>query len=281
MSCPSCGGPSEPNTHFCFFCGSSLRASAPPAGVTAQGAAAAPALLAPSAPPLPDYSPFVWRFLAGAVACAAAGSSVMANIARSEQPVSLDTVGAVALAALFLLAAAAAWRKLQAEPSPESALHLRKLATRSAFFLVAFCAIGLAVGYAVGSSGRDTTRFSEDYDRMLVIGEHISEARGNSEPTVAGQLRMYNSIASELEAFHALATRLREGAPDYLAKFSQDENSASLRRNIETAHRRATLLQQQATVAKQLEPLDRAAQWEEWQRKMQPLLDEEDRLDAK
>lgn len=279
MTCPYCATPAEAGAKFCTYCGQRLPATA---GVVGEAAfAAAPALAPPAPRPAkPDYSRFVLRSLLAVLAAAAAVYTVAWGVGRGEPPVSVATAAFVALAAAMALAARQARRELRdAAADVDVAEDARVLLVRSLVFLGIFAVIAGISGYVIGASGRETAEFLADLDRAAVMAEFISQERGRAGPAVADQLRMYNSMARELDAYYDLTARLHLAAPTYAAKFPADGTTAELKHNIAVAHQRAALLVEQAKLASELERLDRKAQQAEWERRMQPLLDREDQLD--
>ena len=91
---------------------------------------------------------------------------------------------------------------------------------------------------------------------------------------------MYESIETNVQELNSTLRRLRTELDVYDSKFpNQHEETAKSIHSIEVGLRRASLLNRQIAVAKEIAPLDPATQWDAWQAKMQPLLQDEDALD--
>ncbi|MCL5287357.1 MAG: hypothetical protein M1453_05100 [Acidobacteria bacterium] len=160
------------------------------------------------------------------------------------------------------------------------ATYRKKLAARLVFFSVVFIATGALVGFQIGTSGAETNQLIADLHKMSQLGDRISDARNAAARNVPSQIAMYQAIEADVQEFSVVLARLRTEVGTYDRKYpSQRETNSETIKSIEIGLKRAELLRKQIVVAKEIEPLDPDAQWEAWQTRMQPLLDQENALD--
>jgi hypothetical protein len=181
---------------------------------------------------------------------------------------------------LFLKLAVDKWKSLeQMSTEPDIAVRRWKLLFRSISFAVVFVTIAGIVGFEIGTSGSETNSFVADIREMSSIGDRISQSRDSAGNTLPDQIAMYKSIEQDVEKLSSVLTRLRSEAKIFDQKYpAQRETNQKTIQSIEIGLKRASLLREQIAVAKDLEQLDSTAQWDEWNTRMQPLVDNENAL---
>jgi hypothetical protein len=300
--CPNCGCELPETAEFCLSCGAKIECDAtevvmrPPAlasnasssnlSVTAESigsgafvngnaGAALPTILATETPP---YAAFVFRSLGFALCVSVVAFEIGNNLAHGQWRSATSSVVASVVAIIFLLSALNRWARIK--KFGDSAVYRKKLLTRSIVFAVLFVITAAIVGSAIGKTGKETAEMVADLGEMSRIGDRISQARNAAARTVPAQIAMYNSIELDVGKFDTVLHRLQGELAVYEAKFPEnhDEIGRSIH-SIEVSLRRASILRQQISVAKEIAPLDPTAQWAAWQGKMQPLLSAEDALD--
>jgi len=159
----------------------------------------------------------------------------------------------------------------------------RKLVRSSVVFAVLFLGTAALVGNGIGSSGAETNNLIADVNKMSQLGERVSNARNTAEQTVPAQVEMYKSIEPDVEQLNSVLLKLKDEWQTYDKKYpSQHETVTKELSGIDTGIRRMTLLHQQIATAKEIGNVDDNAdeQFRMWQLTMQPLLNQENQLDA-
>jgi len=225
------------------------------------------------------YARFLLHSLGFALCISVIAFEIADSSAHGHWRLSTTLVVAAVLAMVFLLLAHRHWARIK-KSAFDDAVYRRKLLSRSVIFTLLFVITAAIVGGAIGKSGRETGEMVADLREMSRIDARISQARNEAARTVPAQIEMYKSIETDVAEFDAVLHRLQTELAVYDAKFPElhDQTVKSIR-TIEVAIRRVIILNEQITVAREIAPLDPAAQWAAWRGRMQPLRNAENALD--
>jgi hypothetical protein len=301
MFCGRCGAPIPVDSRFCPRCGNAVlvvQHSVPPPAIPATIAASnrstapdvtgnayltsQPVLAATASPESrpPTYAVFAVQILSSALLASLVVFNVADEAARGHWSSTLPSIVA-ALILLFVVGLVVkGWHRLRDTDRENNVSYGKKILSRGVVFTLLFMFTAGIVGNAIGRNGDEAAQMASDFRTMSLVGDRISQARNAVDRTIASHVEMYKSIEGDVEQFDTILQRLRTEINLYDGKFpSQHDETAKSIQSIEIGIKRATLLKKQIEVAKEIEPLGPDAQWDEWQHKMQPLLDEEDALD--
>ena len=262
----------------CRMCGAAVQEELFPAwpALTTEGTAQPP--LAQISVPQPPYAAFVALALGLGLCLSVIAFNVSHNLAQGQWRVSPWSLVAYPLAVLCMLWMPRTWRRI--ESIPDEFGRDPKLLGRSTGFALLFIVIAFVVGRKIGTDGRETGQLMDDFHEMSRVGNRISDARKGVEPNVAAHLAMYKEIEPDVERLDTVLRKLDAELPSYDDKFP-DQHQRTLRtmNSVKVGLKRASLLEQQIAVAREIETLDPAPRWRAWQGRMQPLLEAETALD--
>jgi hypothetical protein len=282
MLCSTCTTELADDSKSCVKCGAPIDALANRSTETAATSEIVensfpPVTLAASQAP-PPYAAFVSMALGLGLCLSVVTFNAAHNIGQASWRVSPISLIASVVAVVLMMGMPGMWRRTESHPD-EPGDH-KKLLRRSAFFVLLFVATAAVVGAKVGKDGREAGQLIADFREMSRIGHRISSARNSVEPNVPAQIVMYKQIEPEVRDFDAVLKRIQAELPVYDEKFTdQHEQILKSIDSINLGLKRASLLQQQIAVARDIESLDPAPRIQAWKDRMQPLLDAETALD--
>lgn len=281
--CRNCASELAADARFCVKCGTSVDPSeTSPAPLPNLGESAQPANpIEPPAAALPDppYAVFVAHVLGLALSLSVLALSATDNLAHGYWHVSVPFGIAFVAALAFMFRLPGIWRAIESGKLDDPG-HPGKLLSRGIVFVLLFVASAALVGHWIGKSGKETAQLIADFHEMSRVGTRISEARNSAAPNVPAHIAMYKAIEDDVLDFETVLRRLQAELPAYDERFpNQHEVTAKSMQTVETSLKRATLLRQQITVARDIELMDSHSRWQAWQQRMQPLLDAELALD--
>lgn len=228
----------------------------------------------------PPYAIFAAQVLGSAVLGSIAVFNIAHDSARGQWHSTPSTVIATGLALVLLQRAPGGWNKIGELDQENGQVLRRNLLIRSIVFALLFLGAAAIVGFEIGKSGRESAQMTADFEKMSQVGRRISLARNGAAHTIPANIDMYRSIETDVQELDAILRRLRTELDVYDAKFpDQHEGTTKSMAAIELGIRRLALLKQQIAVAKEIDTIPPAAQWKDWQARMQPLLQEEGDLD--
>jgi hypothetical protein len=293
--CVSCGHPCDPSDRFCYSCGRAIErqpetlvsgTGESPIGSTGAAAQLQPetpsATLVPALQPFaPPYAQFAILALTSSIALSVIAFNIGDSLARKKWNSTPSTAVAALCAAALLALSLWTWGTLSSITIGESERPSRKkLLVRSTLFGVLFIVIALGLGAAIGTSGAETDRFIADIRQMSSIGTRIGNARNSAAGTVPAQIAMYKSVEADVIEWDSVLRKLRTDAEIYDQKYPAQQEGAKILKSVDIGLKRAEFLRRQIALAKQIEALAPDAQWNAWQSQMQPIIDQENALDA-
>lgn len=226
----------------------------------------------------PPYAVFATLVLGLGLCLSVVAFNASHSLAHGFWQVSPFSLFASGVAIVLMLLMPRTWRRI--ESFPDELGHHKKLLNRSAIFVPLFIAIAATIGAEIGKNGSETAALLADLHEMTEVGDRITKARSHLEPTVPAHIVMYKQIEPDVHTFAAVLLRLQAEYPIYDDKFpSLHAKTMKSIDSIKFGLKRAALLQQQISVAREIEPLDPAPRLQAWKERMQPLLDEEASLD--
>jgi len=293
MLCPKCASELSADATLCGKCGANLDSHANPLVLTPPAASETPppAAIDPSAisainlpaisvPTIaaPPYAIFVSQVLGLALCLSVVVFTAADNLAHGYWRILPSTVVASLVAIVFMVRMPSTWHKIEAADEPSDAQ--KKILRLSVIFVLLFLATAGIVGSAIGRSGKETAQIVSDFEQMTRVGSRISQARSSVERTVPAHIDMYKAIEADVDDLDDVLQRLQAELPTYDDRFpDQHEQTTKSISSIEIGLKRAALLKQQITVARDIEALGPDPQWKAWQDRMEPLLDAETALD--
>lgn len=304
LFCVNCGRPYEQTDVFCNNCGRPI-SHPDPAGTTQNPALSAtkslsgeegiPNSVNPEGALAGDNSEStcagvnrgvsIFNYLLALLGCIVSAATVSLfvadDLARQHWTDVLLLAGAVIFGAGCLSWFWSVDRRVRKQARSDGSVlsQRRRILVNVAVFMVMFLAASSGIGYQIGVSGSETNQLFADIALMRTIGQRISAQRDSAARTVPAQIRMYESIASDVQQFASVADRLQAEIEIYDLKYpAQHSTTEDVIRDIKVASQRAALLRRQVDLAKQLELLGDDERWSLWSRQMQPLLDQEDSL---
>jgi hypothetical protein len=220
------------------------------------------------------------QILSGALLGSVVVFDIADDAARGHWSSTLSSIMAASILVFAVRRGVKCWRRLREADRENNSAYGKKVLSRGIVFTLLFMSTAGIIGYAIGKSGNEAAQMGSDSRTMSLVGDRISHARSAVDTTITSHVEMYKAIEADVPQFEAVLRRLRTDFDIYDGKFpSQHDETAKSIRSIEVGIKRASLLKKQIEVAREIEPLAPDAQWDEWQQKMQPLLDEENSLD--
>jgi len=296
MFCGRCGTPIPANASFCPRCGNAvvvaqrsvplpaiLTTIATPTTAAIQditGSATAPSQrgltsTAPLDSPSPTYAVFALQILSIALLGSIQVFDIADDAARGHWTSTLSSAVAATILLFLVQRAITSWAKFRKAVCENTGAYPRKILSRGIVFALLFMSTAGIVGNAIGRSGQETAQMTSDFHEMSIVGDRISHARNAVERTVPAHIEMYKAIETDVQEFDNVLRRLRTELDVYDGKFpSQHDGTTKSIHSIEVGIRRSSLIKKQIEVAREIEALDPATQWDAWQQKMQPLLAE-------
>jgi hypothetical protein len=200
------------------------------------------------------------------------------NLGQGYWRVSAIALMACVAAIVLMLWLPRVWRRIEAHPDELG--HQKSLLRRTIFFVLVFMMTAAIVGLEIGKDGKATGQLVQDFHEMRIVGERISEARNSVEPSVPAHIVMYKAIEPDVRDLDAILRKIQAELPAYDDRFPDvHEQTLKSMASVNTGLKRASLLQEQIAVARDIESLDPAPRFQAWKQRMQPLLDAETALD--
>ncbi|HXJ85249.1 MAG TPA: zinc ribbon domain-containing protein [Candidatus Binatia bacterium] len=278
MFCSHCAASLVPDAEFCVKCGAPVDILLYNTLTPPTENHPAPAIGLEATREAPPYAAFVSMALGMGLCLSVLAFNAAHNLAQGVWRVSLFSIISAVLAVVLMIRMPVTWRKVETQPDQDGSNN--KLLRRSAFFVLIFVVTAALVGAKIGKDGKETGQLIDDFHQMSLIGDRISKARNSVEPNVPAHIAMYKQIEPDVQAFGVVLKRIRRELPSYDEKFP--EHHETTLKNIDTVNislKRASLLEQQISVAREIESLDPAPRWQAWEQRMLPLLDAESALE--
>lgn len=273
MFCNHCGTENSEYANFCFSCGQSQ-------AVAGTDVAADKQPLSP-----PPYSSFVFRLLVGLFLLAAAVFD-FCQLALQRAPhihfVRPLLTTAFALGILFL--AKQSWTVIHSlEPATDNGFKKKHRRTIKYAVLIGISLVLGAVlfGWLIGKNRQQLQALDRDLAEYASIGERISRARENPGKTIPDYVQMYISIESDVITLESTTSRLIRELGEYDADFPEfHAQTQQSTKNVSVTQRRMLLLEKQIAVVKKVKIAEDPERRSVWINEMQPLLEQEEQLDA-
>jgi hypothetical protein len=232
-----------------------------------------------------DSKPPVVRFVLLALGVVLAASviafAVADDIARSALSVWIPLLVAAFVLPFLLYHAGKTRRTLKhlGIANQEVGRAATQLLKQSIVFAVLFTIIAFAVGYAIGTSGKETHQLLVDEDLYFEIGKRITEQRSSAANNVPAQIAMYDKLEPDVRDYATICATLHDELTVFDGKYpGQHQTTEASLHSIDNEAKLADLLLQEIAVARRIGSLDDAQQWTAWQSDMNPLLQQEDAL---
>ena len=280
MLCPSCTAELMPDSNLCVSCGATVdqvTSTAPPPSTLSRSTD--PLSVFPQAEPAtPPYALFISMALSFGLCLSVAAFNAAHNLGQGWWRVSPITLLASLAAVVLMFSMPRVWRRIEAFSDEQK--HQKKLLRRSIYFVLGFMATAAIVGFEIGKDGKATAQLVLDFHELSVVRQRISDARNSVEPNIPSHLVMYKQIETDVQAFGTVLRKIQVELPAYDERFpDQHEETLKSIQSVTLGIKRAGLLEQQITVARDIEGLDPTARFQAWEHRMQPLLDAESALD--
>jgi hypothetical protein len=273
LFCNHCGTENSEYAKFCFSCGQPQVVASTDAAVHKE-----------PLPPTP-YSSFVLRLLVGLFLLAAAVFDFcQLALQRAPHPQFVRPLLTTAFALGILFVAKQSWAVVLSREQPtDRKLHKkhRRTIKYSVLIGILFILGAILFGWLIGKDRQQLQALEKDLAEYASIGGRISRARENPGKTIPDYVQMYISIESDVTTLAGTTSRLIRELGEYDADFpefhAQTQRST---KNVSDTQRRMLLLGKQIAVAKKLKVVEDPEQRSIWISEMQPILEQEEQLDA-
>jgi hypothetical protein len=230
----------------------------------------------------PPYERFAIPYFFALVSAAAVLLIVTEHLGGKHWNDNIVMVVAVSALIIFGLMSMKHWRAVKVGLNPirdrANFASLRKGLSFASLTILFFVAIA---GYMLGESREAQRKFNEDLAKYSELGERISDRRSQVSENIPSWISMYQAIEPDVIELKSLIPNMKSEFVAYGKRYPHLKFIEKSVQNVAVTGERMVLLERQIAIAKRLELLDSETQSEIWKSEMLPVLQEEDKLDAK